>query len=172
MNAHHNELLPEDFAGDSRVWIYQSSRLFFLSEALQIEEMLEAFVRDWKSHGTPVKGYANLFYGQFIVLMADENATGVSGCSTDSSARLIKEIESKFGVNLFDRLMLAFRVKDKVQMVPLPQLPYALENGNIDGDTLYFNNTVQTKAELENKWLIPLKDSWLGDRYLKAPAKG
>src|SRR6185437_2861542 len=171
MNAHHNELLPEDFAGDSRVWIYQSTRLFFMSEALQIEEMLEAFVRDWKSHGTPVKGYANLFYGQFIVLMADENAAGVSGCSTDSSVHLIKEIEKQFGVNLFDRLVLAFRVKDKVQMVPLSQLPHALTNGNIDGETLYFDNTVQTKAELESKWLIPLKDSWLGERYLKASVK-
>jgi len=171
MNAHHNELLPEDFAGDSRVWIYQSPRLFFMSEALQIEEMLEAFVRDWKSHGTPVKGYANLFYGQFIVLMADENAAGVSGCSTDSSVHLIKEIEKQFGVNLFDRLVLAFRVKDKVQMVPLSQLPHALTNGNIDGETLYFDNTVQTKAELDSKWLIPLKDSWLGERYLKASVK-
>lgn len=171
MNAHHNELLPEEFAADSRVWIYQSPRLFFLSEALEIEEMLETFVKEWKSHGTPVKGYANLFYGQFIVLMADESATGVSGCSTDSSVRLIKEIESRFGINLFDRLMLAFRVKDKVQMVPLSQLPYALENGFIDADTLYFNNTVQTKAELEEKWLIPVKDSWLADRYLKTTAK-
>ena len=164
MNAHHNELLPEDFAGDSRVWIYQSPRLFFLSEALQIEALLEAFVRDWKSHGTPVKGYANLFYGQFIVLMADETATGVSGCSTDSSVRLIKEIENQFGVNLFDRLMLAFRVKEKVQMIPFAQLQYALENGFVDGETLYFNNTVQTKAELEARWLIPLKDSWLASR--------
>jgi hypothetical protein len=171
MNAHHTELLPEDFAGSSRVWIYQSPRLFFLSEALAIEELLEAFVKDWQSHGTPVKGYANLFYGQFIVLMADETATGVSGCSTDSSVRLIKEIEQRFGINLFDRLMLAFRVKDKVQMVPLAQLPYALENGFVDEDTLYFNNTVQTKAELETKWLIPLKDSWLAGRYLKPAAK-
>ena len=171
MNAHHNELLPEDFAADSRVWIYQSPRLFFLSEALQIEEMLETFVREWKSHGTPVKGYANLLYGQFIVLMADESATGVSGCSTDSSVHLIKEIESRFGINLFDRLMLAFQIKEKVQMVPLSQLPYALENGLLDADTLYFNNTVQTKAELEEKWLIPVKNSWLGDRYLKASAK-
>ena len=172
MNAHHNELLPEDFAGDSRVWIYQSPRLFFMSEALQIEEMLEAFVAQWNSHGTPVKGYANLFYGQFIVLMADETATGVSGCSTDSSVRLIKDIEQRFGVNLFDRLMLAFRIKDKVQMVPLSQLSYALENGFINGDTLYFNNTVQTKAELVNKWLIPVKDSWLAGRFsgLSAPA--
>jgi hypothetical protein len=166
MNASHTTLLPEDFAGNSRVWIYQSPRLFMLSEALAIEEMLEAFVRDWKSHGVTVKGYGNLFYGQFIVLMADETATGVSGCSTDGSVRLVKEIEQRFGVNLFDRLMLAFRVKDKVQMIPLSQLPYALENGFVDEETLYFNNTVQTKEELEKKWLIPLKDSWLAGRFL------
>ena len=166
MNADHTTLLPEDFAGNSRVWIYQSPRLFMLSEALAIEEMLEAFVRDWKSHGVTVKGYGNLFYGQFIVLMADETATGVSGCSTDGSVRLVKEIEQRFGVNLFDRLMLAFRIKDKVQMVPLSQLPYALENGFVDEETLYFDNTVQTKEELETKWLIPLKDSWLAGRFL------
>ena len=171
MNAHHTELLPAAFAGNSRVWIYQSPRLFMLSEALAIEELLEAFVRDWKSHGTPVKGYANLFYGQFLVLMADETATGVSGCSTDGSVRLVKEIEQQFGVNLFDRLMLAFRIRDKIQMVPLPQLPYALENGFINEDTLYFNNTVQTKAELETNWLIPMKDSWLAGRYLKVAGK-
>lgn len=165
MNAHHTELLPADFAGNSRVWVYQAHRLFFLSEALQIEKMLEEFVRDWKSHGTPVKGYANLFYGQFIVLMADENATGVSGCSTDSSVRLIKDIEEKFGVQLFDRLTLAFQVKGRTQMVPMSQLSYALENGLITPDTLYFNNTVLTKDELETKWLIPVKDSWLGARY-------
>jgi hypothetical protein len=166
MNASHSELLPAGFAGNSRVWIYQSPRLFTLSEALSIEEMLEAFVRDWKSHGVPVKGYGNLFYGQFIVLMADETATGVSGCSTDGSVRLVKEIEQRFGVNLFDRLMLAFWVKEKVQMIPLAQLPYALENRFVNEETPYFNNTVQTKAELETKWLIPVKDSWLAGRFL------
>jgi hypothetical protein len=172
MNAHHTELLPADFAGNSRVWVYQSHRLFFISEALEIEEMLEKFVRDWNSHGTPVKGYANLFYGQFIVLMADETATGVSGCSTDSSVRLIKEIEQKFQVQLFDRLNLAFLRDGKTQMVPLSQFPYALENGLITPETLYFNNTVLTKDELATKWLIPVKDSWLGARYsLHLPSK-
>src|SRR6202000_1314129 len=140
MNAHHNDLLPAGFAGSSRVWIYQASRLFFLSEALEIEKMLEAFAESWNSHGTPVKGYANLFYGQFIVLMADETASGVSGCSTDSSVRLIKEIEQRFGVAMFDRLNLAFWIKDKVQMIPMTQVPYALENGFLDGESLYFNN--------------------------------
>jgi hypothetical protein len=171
MNAPHTELLPRDFAPDSRVWIYQSPRPFQLSEAQAIKTMLEDFVRDWNSHGTLVKGYADLFYDQFIVLMADETATGVSGCSTDSSVRLIKAIEQRFGVPLFDRLLLAFLKKEKVQMVPLSQLQDALDHYYLNKDTLYFNNTVQTKAELETKWLIPLKDSWLALQYLSASAR-
>lgn len=167
MNMHHNELLPADFAGDSRVWIYQAARLFTMSEALSIEEKLGSFVKDWNSHGTPVKGYANLFYGQFIVLIADESATGVSGCSTDSSVRVIKDIERSTGVSLFDRLNLAFLIKEKVQLVPMAQLNYAIDNGFINSDSLYFNNTVLTKEELEKKWLIPVKDSWLQNKIKK-----
>ena len=164
MNIDIKEQLPVDFSNDSRVWIYQSSRLFFLSEALQIEEILEQFVAGWKSHGTPVKGYANLFFGQFIVLMADETAAGVSGCSTDSSVHIIKEIERLFKVNLFDRQTLAFIIKEKVQLLPLSQLKYAVENKFIDPSTTYINNTVTTKNELLQSWLIPVKDSWLSKR--------
>jgi len=160
----YKELIPADFAPDSRVWVYQSSRLFMMSEALHIEELLNNFAANWQSHGAPVKGYGNLFFAQFVVLMADERATGVSGCSTDSSVRLIKQIEQLFNVNMFDRQMLTFQVKDKVQMLPLSQLQYAINNNFISPDTLYFNNLVQTKEELENKWLIPVKDSWLAKR--------
>ena len=164
MNWNYQQLIPENFTPESRVWIYQSSRLFTIQEALQIEDLLDDFAHNWQSHGTPVKGYGNLFFGQFIVLMADETASGVSGCSTDSSVRLIKNIEELFNVQLFNRQMLAFVVKDKIQLLPLAQLPYAIENNYINGDTLYFNNLAQTKDELLNKWLIPLKDSWLKTR--------
>jgi hypothetical protein len=164
MNWNYQSLLPADFAPDSRVWMYQSSRLFTISEALQLEDLLNEFVANWKSHGTPVKGFGTLFFGQFIVLMADENATGVSGCSTDSSVRLIKQIEELYKVNLFDRQLLAFKVKDKIQLLPLPQLQHAIDNNFITGDTLYFNNLVQTKEELETKWMVPVKDSWLTRR--------
>jgi len=164
MNLEYKSLLNENFSPDSRVWIYQSSRLFTLSEALAVEDLLNDFTDKWLSHGTPVKGAAYLFFGQFIILMADEKATGVSGCSTDSSVRLIKDIEQRFGVNMFDRTTLAFLVKDKVQLLPLSQLQYAFDNRFIDSHTLYFNNLVQTKVELENNWLIPIKDSWLSKR--------
>lgn len=164
MNLDYKYLLDGNFHPASKVWVYQSSRLFSMSEALEIEELLNQFTTQWKSHGTPVKGAGYLFFGQFIVLMADESATGVSGCSTDSSVRLIKDIEQRFGVNMFDRTMLAFVIKDKVQLLPMSQLQYASGNEFITGDTLYFNNLVQTKEELENEWLVPVKESWLANR--------
>jgi hypothetical protein len=164
MTLDFTEHIPGDFNDNSRVWIYQSSRLFFISEALKMEDMLNAFAANWKSHGTPVKGFANLFFGQFIVLMADETATGVSGCSTDSSVHLIKSIEEKYKVPMFDRQNLAFVVKDKIQLLPLSQLEYAVENNFINADTLYFNNTVLSKKEMLEKWIIPVKDSWLSKR--------
>jgi hypothetical protein len=164
MNLDYKYLLDGNFSPDSRVWIYQSGRLLSLGEALEVEDMLNEFTKNWKSHGTPVKGAAYLFFGQFIILMADETATGVSGCSTDSSVRLIKDIEQKLGTSLFDRTSLAFVVKDKVQLLPLAQFNYALDQQYITGDTLYFNNVVQTKKELEENWIIPVKESWLGKK--------
>lgn len=166
MNWNYKDLLPKDFAPDSRVWVYQAGRLFTMQEALHIEGMIEEFIKGWQSHGVPVKGYGNLFFGQFIVLMADENATGVSGCSTDSSVRLIKSIEETFKVNMFDRVALAFIKNDKVQLLPLPQLQYAVDNGLITPDTLYFNNLVQNKGALENNWIVPVKDSWLAKKFV------
>jgi hypothetical protein len=165
MNLQFHDQIPSGFNDSSRVWIYQSSRLFLINEALQIEEMLENFVEGWKSHGDSVKGYANLFFGQFVILMADETATGVGGCSTDSSVRMIKEIEHKMNVQLFERQNLAFVVKEKIQLLPLSQLPYAVENNFINEDTLYFNNTVLTKKELVQNWIIPVKESWLAKRF-------
>lgn len=168
MNFEYKDLLPENFDAQSRVWVYQSSRMFSLAEALKAEEILNNFTANWKSHGADVKGYANLFFGQFIIFMADETAAGVSGCSTDSSVRIIKEIENTFGVNMFNRQSLAFIVKEKIQLLPLAQFQYALENNFITEDSLYFNNLVATKAELECKWIIPVKESWLSRYLVKA----
>ncbi len=170
MNLNFAELLPETFHPSSRVWIYQSNRLFSLSEAFQIEEILNAFVSDWKSHGAPVKGFATLFFGQFIILMADESSISVGGCSTDSSVRLIKEIENGFKVSMFERTSLAFVIKEKVQLLPMSQLNYAIENGFIDANTLFFDNTVPDKQSLKDKWIIPAGSSWLGKKFQLSPS--
>jgi len=164
MNINFQDSVPKDFNDNSHVWIYQSNRAFSVPEAIQIEELLKDFASNWKSHGTPVKAFGNLFFGQFVIFMADETASGVGGCSTDSSVRLIKNIEKDFEVDMFDRQMLAFIVDEKIQLVPLSQVNNFLEEGILTADTLYFNNTILTKQELLTEWIIPVKKSWLAKR--------
>ena len=168
MNHEYKYLLPGNFSKNSRVWVYQGSRMLTLSEALEAEDLIKNFCQEWTSHGADVEAYGNIFFGQFLVLMADETRAGVSGCSTDSSVRFVKELEKKFNIDFFNRSSLAFIIKDKIQLLPLNQLSYAYENNFINGDTLYFNNTVLNKEQLENNWIIPVKHSWLTNR-LKIP---
>jgi hypothetical protein len=158
------DLIPTDFSDNARVWVYQSSRAFIEKEEKEINEQLYQFYSQWQSHGDPVKGWAKLLYKQFIVVIADETDITVSGCSTDSSVRIIKSIERQYEVNMFDRLMLTFLVKGKAEMLPLNQVQYALDKGYINRDTPLFNNMVQTKSQLLSSWLVPLHESWLAQR--------
>ena len=164
MNLHFQNLIPVNFNNQSKVWIYQSNRPFVVNEATAVNEMLHEFTANWKSHGAPVKAFAKLFFNQFIVLMADETATHVGGCSTDSSVRVIKTIEQQFNVQLFDRQTLAFVLDNEIELVPLSQLINAVQIEKLNGDTLYFNNTVLTKEQLLNEWIIPARLSWLAKR--------
>ncbi len=158
------EEIPTDFSENSRVWVYQSSRAFIEKEANEINEQLFHFYSQWQAHGAPVKGWAKLLYRQFVVVLADETDTHVSGCSTDSSVRVIKSLERQYDVNFFDRMMITFLRKDKAEMLPFNQVQYAIDKNFIDKDTLLFNNVVETKKDLLEKWLVPLKDSWLASR--------
>jgi len=160
------QIVPAGFADNSRVWIYQSSRPFNEQEVREIREQLHQFYSQWQSHGAPVKGWADLLFERFVVLMADETEVGVGGCSTDSSVRVLKSLERQYNVSFFDRLSITFLVKGQPEMLPMNQVQYAIDKGFIDGDTLLFNNLVADKKALLSQWLQPLKNSWLSTRVL------
>jgi hypothetical protein len=157
-------LLPTGFAEDSHVWVYQSNRAFIEKEESEINEQLYQFYNQWQAHGEPVKGWAKLLFRQFIVIIADESNVKASGCSIDSSVRIIKSLERQYDVNFFDRMLLTFLVKGKAEMLPFNQVQYAIDKGYINKGTLMFNNIVNNKRELLDKWLVPLEESWLAGR--------
>ena len=170
MNFNYKQYIPANFSDSSRVWIYQGSRSFLPDEITEIKNTLHEFVAGWKSHGAAVKGFAGLFFDQFIVLMADESNITVGGCSTDSSVHLVQSIEQMFKVQLLERQILAFVVNEKIALLPLSELDQAVENNFIHANTLYFDNTVLTKKGLLEKWIISIKDCWLAKR-IRFPEK-
>jgi hypothetical protein len=153
--------LPKDFTPNSRVWIYQSERAFSIAEVVSIQIEIDDFIHRWTAHGAPVKGFASVFFNRFIVIIADESQTMVSGCSTDSSVKAIKNIEAKHQTSLFNRQALAFVIAAEIRTILLPDVQTAFSKNEINENTTYFNNTVQTLADFENNWIIPMKNSWL-----------
>lgn len=164
MQQNLSAILPSGFSEESRVWIFQSSRPFQPEEIGQIDEQLEQFYTQWLAHGQPVKGWASIVFRQFIIVMADETGTNVSGCSTDGMVRIIKSVERQYSVNMFDRTMLTFLINDKAEMLPMNQVQYAVDKGYITRQTPLFNNTITTKKDLEGAWLVPLSESWLASK--------
>lgn len=151
----------QNFSAQSRTWIYQSNRSFTASELEQLQTILTDFTIRWTAHNQQLHAGYELRYDQFIVLIVDENNTGASGCSIDKSVRVIQTIEQEFGVELFNRFSMAYRNNSgEINTVSREEFEKLLAEEKINGETIVFNNLVQTYGELISQWEIPLAQSW------------
>lgn len=145
----------------SRIWVYHSDRPFDTSEKNWIESLLTSFCESWNTHGEGMPTTFEIMYDQFILLGVDEKDLGPSGCSIDSSVRIIRTIEEKIGVNLLDSGKVSFLSEEKVTVNKLAEVRQSISKGVLQPDTPIFNPIVSTKSDLTEKWIIPAKDSWL-----------
>lgn len=144
----------------SRVWVYQASRALLPQEVAAVDQALEQFTAGWTAHDKALKAYGKVHHARFIVLMVDETQATASGCSIDKSVRFLQAVEDQLGISLFDRLFLACQTATGIEAIHRNDLEDALRQGIITADTLVFNNMVQTRAEWETGWQIPLRQSW------------
>ena len=144
----------------TRAWIYQSNREFTPEEADKIKHELEEFVVQWTAHDKQLEAFGDVFYNRFIVFMIDEEKARASGCSIDKSVHLLKDMERKYGVSLFDRFVFAYKENGKVLTAGKEEFARLMNEGKISDDTVVFNNLVANKLEFEANWEVPLRDSW------------
>ncbi len=150
------------FSPQSRVWVYQSDRSFTNDEVQSLQNKLNEFTSQWKAHGHQLDAKADVLYNYFIVFFVDEASAGVTGCSIDASVRIIKEIEQEYGVDLFNRFNMAYRVEDKVVVTNKEDFETLINIKAVGPQTIVFNNMVQTLQEFQDKWEVPFEQSWHG----------
>ena len=149
----------------SRIWIFQANRPFAREELKLVENRLHQFTEEWAAHGVPLKTSFTVKFDQFIILAADDTHESPSGCSIDSSVRVLKELENALGIQLFDRDKVAFNPGKEIVLVPLGELKQKFQEGILNEETLAFNNLVSTKGEFEKSWVVPAGQTWL-KRYI------
>lgn len=148
------------FSPQSKVWIYQSDRKFTSIEVAAIQNILNEFTAQWKAHGHQLKAKGEIIYNYFIVLTVDEDVANTTGCSIDASVRIIKDIETKFNVDLFNRFNMAYKLDNEVYVLNKEDFETLITAKQITNETTVFNNLVQNLAEFEQTWEVAIKDSW------------
>lgn len=153
--------LLQPFANHSRVWIYQSSRELNENEVKLAQNAGNNFVKEWNAHGATLQSGFLVLYNQFIVLVADETAVKASGCSIDSSVRLIRALEQQFNIDLLDRINLAYRDESgTIKTLHMNNFREAIAAGKITPETVVFNNLVETVEKMKYQWEVPAGESW------------
>lgn len=150
------ELLPEY----SRLWIFAADRQLSDAEAEMLVREMQAFVQTWLAHGTPVTGSCTMKYSQFLMIAADESSLP-SGCSTDEMTRRVRMLGETYGVEFLGMPRVQYRLDDKLLTLPRMEFGELAKTGSVDSDTIVFDNTLTTIAELKaGKWETTAKASW------------
>lgn len=158
----------EKLPNHSRIWIYQAPRPLTVEEREVIAAELENFVADWKAHGKELfAGYA-LLHRRFIVLAVDESVQPATGCSIDDSVAVIRKIQDQINLDLMDRMQIAYRSEnDLVVSADMASFKSMAMEGEIDENTMVFNNLVSNLGEFRTEWEVPAKDSWHNKYFAK-----
>ena len=141
-----------DFNPHSKVWIYNSDRRLKLSEQKIINNELKKFVNSWQAHNLNLKAEAILEHNYFIILVVDESNVKASGCSIDTSVRLIKSIGERFSVNFFNRLNLVIEKQGEYNLVHISDIK-KYPQWNV------FNPMITDLSSLREKWKMQVIDS-------------
>ena len=142
-------------SGSSKVWIFRTDRKFSSIEKEIISTRITNFVSQWETHNRPVYSSFKLF-DYFLCIFADESSYVTSGCSVDSLVKEIKLIGLELKLDFFNRQNIVYNDNGKEAIISIEKFK-DLKRKNLK----VYNNLVSTKIELENQWLVYVKDSWL-----------
>jgi hypothetical protein len=159
---------------DARLWVFAAPEPLEPAHADALLARVDGFLERWAAHGAPVLGARELRYGQFLLIAADERATGVSGCSIDTLFHTLGEVEETIGTELRRTASLvlyrdadgAIRSADRAEFRRLAQA------GAVGEESVVFDNTVATVGALRaGEWERPFREAWHAKAFpLGAPS--
>lgn len=149
----------------NRVWAYIISKPLSEADLNQIREAGIHFVTSWTAHENKLTASFNILHGRIILVKVNEDINGASGCSIDKLTRFIKETETKFSVELLNRLLVAYKNSEGVEVVHSSKIKELLADHKIFENTVILNTAVANENELST-WEQPLKNTWLS-KYIQ-----
>lgn len=150
---------------DAKVWIYPSSRKFYPTEIIEVEQKIKAFVKNWKVDDDNFKVSYQFLYNRFIVLIADDENATLSNADIDASVSFILELQENYKIELLDKMNVCFKQGEFVQYKELKDFKKLIKTRAVTGKTIIFDNLVSNNYDFKNFWELPISESWY-NRFL------
>jgi hypothetical protein len=161
-----------DMPAHARIWVYKTPRDLGQAEQKLVRERGAAFTAGWAAHGAALDACVDVLHDRFVVIAVDEQQAAASGCSIDKSVGFIKSLEHDLNLMLTDRMFVVYepassagRHEGRVRSVRMQELPVLIKEGSITPDTIVFDDLVSTVGELNERFRVPLRATWM-ERYL------
>ena len=151
-----------ELPADARVWVFPSDRALEGDEGARLLESVDAFLDEWKAHGTPLRCARDWREERFLVLGVDPTAEQASGCSIDGMFRVLRELEGRLGTGLVRGGRVFYRRPDgSVAMAPRSEVARLATAGEIGPDTPVFDTTLTRLDDYRERFERPARDSWV-----------
>ncbi len=151
----------------ARIWIYGFNRSLTPNEQRVVRGYLDAFIREWKSHGSDVDGDYRLLYDRFVIIAAEST---VSGCGIDKSVHLFQDLKQHYNLDALDLGLIFFRNSEGViKSVDRPTFQTMLNRGDVNTQTIVFNNSLTELGQLRTgMWETTFELSWHARAFRKS----
>lgn len=150
-------------------WFYSFAETLTAEQMATLEAKFQAFLSQWKTHGTPVNASIEIRYARFVIIQADPSDGRPSGCSIDSMRHTVEQILTAHGHTWLDNAHVYLRNEHGDILAPhFSELPKLAAAGKLNADTPVFDNSLSQTDDL-GKWEVSLADTWL-KRYLSVKA--
>jgi len=151
----------DDIPNNSRLWIFQSESFIPYEKIERISARILNFLEEWQAHGKDLKASFQIKYDRFLIIALDEASYQATGCSIDKLTHLIARLEKELNISLLDRTQIAYRDDNEmIDTMHMMDFRAALESQELDENTIVFNNLIERKSQLEEKWEVPISRSW------------
>jgi sulfur carrier protein ThiS len=149
---------------NNKVWTFTINKKLNESELINLLAEGKKFTSEWTAHEQQLQASFEILNERIIVVKVNEDFNAASGCSIDKLTRFMKTVGTNYNFEPLNRLLVAIKKDDQVEIVHSSKIKDLLQQKNISENTLVYNTSVANETEF-NEWEKPLKDTWLS-KYL------
>lgn len=146
---------------DARLWIFGASRSLGEQDAASLISSTQRFLEEWAAHGRALAVAFEWLHNRFLLVAIDEDRAAASGCSIDALVHYVKRLEGGLDVRLLDGGAVWLRAAAGIHCVGRREFRGMAERGEVDGNTIVFDLTVQHLGDVrDGGWERAAASSW------------